>query len=210
MDDEHDERWRDVPGHAGLYSVSNQGRVRRNSARVLRRTTRRSPHFAIWRERTMTPTTSTGYCTVSLCRDGVRSRVYIHRLVYEVFVGPIPAGWQINHIDGARDNNAASNLEAVTPKGNMAHAARLGLVSRGERHPNARLSDVAARTAYERVVLHGERISHVAADLGVHRELIGSLTRGESYRHLGLERVVFGSNGRPIAELECPDIARRA
>lgn len=55
------------------------------------------------------------------------NRVYsIHRLVYETFVGPIPEGMKVDHIDGNRSNNALSNLRLVTQSENMKNAMANG------------------------------------------------------------------------------------
>ena len=43
----------------------------------------------------------------------------IHRLVYETFIGPIPQGMKIDHIDGNRSNNNLNNLRLVTQSENM-------------------------------------------------------------------------------------------
>ena len=42
----------------------------------------------------------------------------IHRLVYETFVGPIPDGMTINHINTIRDDNRLDNLELVSRQEN--------------------------------------------------------------------------------------------
>lgn len=42
----------------------------------------------------------------------------IHRLVYEAFNGSIPKGFEIDHIDGIRDNNRLENLRLLTHKEN--------------------------------------------------------------------------------------------
>lgn len=47
------------------------------------------------------------------------STVMAHRLVYELKVGPIQDGMQIDHIDGNKTNNRPDNLEAVTGLENM-------------------------------------------------------------------------------------------
>lgn len=39
---------------------------------------------------------------------------YIHRLVYETFIGPIPEGLVIDHIDNDFTNNRVWNLQAIT------------------------------------------------------------------------------------------------
>lgn len=47
--------------------------------------------------------------------------VFIHRLVYETFVGEIPQGYEIDHIDGDKQNNDLSNLRCVNHADNMAN-----------------------------------------------------------------------------------------
>ena len=37
-----------------------------------------------------------------------------HRIIYEMFNGPIPDGMQIDHINGVRDDNRIENLRVVT------------------------------------------------------------------------------------------------
>ena len=42
----------------------------------------------------------------------------VHRLVYATFVGEIPDGLQVNHIDECKENNVLSNLNLMTAKEN--------------------------------------------------------------------------------------------
>ena len=44
--------------------------------------------------------------------------ISVHRLVYETFVGKIPQGYQIDHINTIRDENRLDNLRIVTQKEN--------------------------------------------------------------------------------------------
>lgn len=63
----------------------------------------------------------TGYCRVSLRKDGKTKTVYVHRIVAEAYV-PNPNGFtEVNHIDEDKSNNAASNLEWVSRKTNINH-----------------------------------------------------------------------------------------
>ena len=56
------------------------------------------------------------YFTICYCENGKTYHKYIHRLVAQYFV-PNPRNAQIvHHKDGNRHNNAASNLEWVTPR----------------------------------------------------------------------------------------------
>jgi len=77
---------------------------------------------------------TTGYPVVSVCIDGRYRMAYVHALVAQAFIGPRPAGMQINHIDGIKTNPGAANLEYVTHRENAEHAGRMGLVPSGARH----------------------------------------------------------------------------
>lgn len=78
---------------------------------------------------------SNGYLHVSL-RDTTNQpkMYYVHRLVCEAFLGEIPKGMCVNHIDGVKSNNKLSNLEIVTYSENTRHAIRNGLIG----NPNPR------------------------------------------------------------------------
>jgi hypothetical protein len=112
------EEWRPVVGWAGSYAVSNLGRIRREApgqgtfiGRIRR----------LW-------TDDAGYWVVTfktLNRKLVR--VSVHRVVAAAFIGECPPGKEVNHKDGIKANNRATNLEYVTPKENIHHAMRLGL-----------------------------------------------------------------------------------
>nr|WRK65303.1 HNH endonuclease [Marseillevirus futianmevirus] len=58
----------------------------------------------------------------------------VHRIVATAFLPPpLPSQTIINHIDGVKSNNKASNLEWVTPSRNIRHAHETGLVSLPDR-----------------------------------------------------------------------------
>lgn len=68
------------------------------------------------------PHPKNGYYFISRTdENGVRISTSIHRLVWETYNGPIPQGYEIDHIDGDKSNNALSNLRCVTHKENMAN-----------------------------------------------------------------------------------------
>ena len=59
-------------------------------------------------------TNNAGYFIIQL------ERCYtIHRIVAETFLGSIPEGYDVDHIDGDKSNNCVTNLEIVTHQENM-------------------------------------------------------------------------------------------
>lgn len=61
-----------------------------------------------------------GYTTISMpCYGKPSTKVYIHRLVYEVFAGQIPYGWDVDHINDVRNDNRLENLRIMTHYDNL-------------------------------------------------------------------------------------------
>ena len=101
------ETFKPVKGYEGLYEVSDYGAVRSlkyGKVKYLRNAKQRD-----------------GYERIDLCRDGKPKQYRIHRLVWEAFNGPIPDGYEIDHINTIRDDNQLSNLRVVTHKENNAN-----------------------------------------------------------------------------------------
>lgn len=109
-----EELWIEIPETAGRYSVSNYGNVRANWSDVPQRNL--SHRIRIERSQQLKPHVhTTGYLRVALGRGAQR---YVHRLVASAF-HPNPGGLpQVDHIDGDRKNNAASNLRWVSVRDN--------------------------------------------------------------------------------------------
>jgi hypothetical protein len=47
---------------------------------------------------------------------------YVHRIIWEMFNGPIPDKYEIDHIDGVRSNNSISNLRCISRTKNLRNA----------------------------------------------------------------------------------------
>ncbi len=79
-------------------------------------------------------TNSVGYRRVTLCKDGITKRVFIHRLVAETFIPNLnPMLYRyVNHKDGDRTNNSVENLEWCTASENVQDGW-----DRGRQHRNA-------------------------------------------------------------------------
>ena len=100
-----------VEGYEDRYEVTDEGDVYPLSSR--------------WRpvKTKLKPWLVAGYPSVRLYDEAKNSKtVYIHRLVAAAFIGPIPDGMEVNHIDRNRENNLVSNLEFLAHDENVRHA----------------------------------------------------------------------------------------
>lgn len=131
----NNEEWRPVVGWEGIYSVSNLGRIRRDLP------AKKTYPGKILKQRI----NHGGYFEIQLFNAPFVKRKFVHRLVAEVFIGPRPKGFFVNHIDGCKTNNIPANLEYVTSKQNSQHASRLGLLAFGDRNGTRRNSEHLAR-----------------------------------------------------------------
>jgi hypothetical protein len=70
-----------------------------------------------------------GYLRVDISINGKRHALNLHTAVAKLFI-PNPNNLPIiNHIDGNKTNNYYKNLEWCTPKENMQHAVKYGLIN---------------------------------------------------------------------------------
>ena len=155
-----EEKWRQHPIYTD-HEVSNLGRVRRYLK-----------PFKM----------SNGYPHVSL--GGVKKRDYVHSLVMEAFVGPLPIGQVTRHLDGDKNNNALSNLCYGTYEENMADRKLHGGGNHGSRHGLSKLTEEQVREIRGKISL-GWKTDYVASEYGVSRRLIGMIAQGRRWKHVG-------------------------
>lgn len=107
------EIWKDVPGWEGVYQVSNRGRMKSFKA---------DPSGKVMSLRNKTG----DYIRIVLQKRGRKQEtVLVHRLVANVFI-PNPLNLPVvNHKDGNKQNNSASNLEWCTNSYNVRHSMNM-------------------------------------------------------------------------------------
>jgi hypothetical protein len=131
-----------------------------------------------------------GYLQV--CLQNKKSRT-IHRIVAMAFVDNPNNKPQVNHIDGNKQNNHASNLEWVTNEENQSHAIKMGLwdgiskklsiIQKGEGNSAGKLSENDVLAIYS-LLKQGEKVGVIARRFGVHSSNISAIKSGKSWNHL--------------------------
>jgi hypothetical protein len=129
---------------------------------------------------------------MALADSGKYSTFSLHRLVAEAFIGPRPAGMEVNHKDGNKGNNQADNLEYVTKSENVRHAMRLGLVN-----PTAKLPQDTKGEANGRAILTAADVvdirnkwragidsKTIASQYGLADKYVWRVASGQTWKHV--------------------------
>ena len=106
--------WIDISGYPG-YMASDCGQILSKSRDMVRSNGRKHTVPAKVLKQNAD---STGYMQVGLYVDKKRSNRQVHRLVHLAWIGDIPEGMVVDHIDANRKNNRAGNLQVLTPTEN--------------------------------------------------------------------------------------------
>ena len=110
-----EELWKTIKGYDGAYQASTQGRVR-SKDRTITNCRNRKQSF---RETILKPDYApNGYERVCLSKNGKYKHYRVAKLIYETFVGPVPEGMEIDHINGDNRDNRLENLRVCTHKEN--------------------------------------------------------------------------------------------
>lgn len=150
------------------YEVSSWGRIRNHNGIV-------KTHIRINKKEQ--------YELVWLRNNGISVSKTVHKLVAEAFMGPCPEGMEVNHKDTIKFHNWLENLEYLTHQENMDHAVANGLMSRGSKHMNAKVSE---KDVLEIRRLHTLGVSGraIARRFGIWKSTVGSILHGKSWKWL--------------------------
>lgn len=173
------ERWKDVPGYAGRYQVSNLGRVKS------------LPHFVTRKnvlccgvsrvlipEKILKPQVQkpSGHLTVKLGHAPAKHHS-VHRLVAEAFIGPCPVGLEVCHKDNDPTHNSVENLRYDTRSSNRIDMVIVGNEGRQVLKVDQVLS------IRERLKL-GDSCKAIASDFGVHPSTVSKIKNGRNFAWL--------------------------
>jgi hypothetical protein len=123
-----------------------------------------------------------GYLKVNVTINGKSHFCKVHRLVCETFVENPRNLPFVNHIDGNKYNNEASNLNWVSREENTRHAKELGLIRKGSNSGNAVLHESDIPTI--RLRCKTEAVRQIASDYGVDHGTISQIKRNATWKHV--------------------------
>ena len=129
-----------------------------------------------------------GYPTVSLKHsDGTRKRFIrrVHQLIAETFIKKgSRAKLQVNHKNGIKTDNSASNLEWVTDTQNQTHKCTVLKTHRyGETHHNVKLKEsdvIFIRKLFKK----GYRTTQISREYGFPYYAVSDIKNKRSWRYL--------------------------
>jgi hypothetical protein len=168
------EIWRTVADYPD-YSVSNHGRVRRDTAAG-----------GTYPGKLLKLKSTGRYLYVTfLDPDGRHRTQLIHRLVLAAFVGDPPTSMhQGAHWDGNTSNNRTDNLRWATPKENMEDRNRHGRTSRGHGHSGSAL-EVSDILAIREMRAAGHQAKVICDRFKLPRHVVTDICVGRSWMHVG-------------------------
>ncbi len=153
------EVWKDVAGYEGLYKISNLGRVL---------SVRRNAMLKPGRGR---------YLIVTLCKNGTKREIGVHRLVASAFCVKRNEATEVNHINENRYDNRATNLEWCTRLENIRHGTGI------QRHADAQRNDHRSKKIAQ-ISLDGDLIATFQS--------IREVNRVTGFDHAAVQRCAKG------------------
>ena len=97
METLENEIWKPINGYEGRYEMNINGLVKNVKTNKIK----------------TTQINDLGRPYVLIYKDGKPKLIKIHRCLYETFVGPIPKGYDVHHIDHNPQNNSLDNLQLL-------------------------------------------------------------------------------------------------
>lgn len=103
-----------------------------------------------------------------------KKQYYLHRLLWEAFIGEIPEGYEIDHIDGNPSNNVLQNLRIVTHKENMNNPNTIKRFSESNKGKG---------------VINNQKTSKPVVQYSLNGDIIGVYpSLNEAYRKTGIDK----------------------
>ncbi len=169
------EIWKPLKEYEGLYEISNMGNIRSlikkgNTKHQMKKTG---------------VDVSTSYINVMLSKNNIPLTKRVHRLVAETFIPNPDNKPVVNHKDGNKKNNAASNLEWMTYSENTLHSFKNGLQKKifGNKNYITKITDQDVFKIKE-FIAQGKNNKEIAKIYGVNPSQISRIKTGQRRQNL--------------------------
>ena len=105
---------------------------------------------------------SVGYLFFNICDKKMeKPKIYYqHRFVYEVFKGPIPRFFEVDHINNFKNDNRIKNLQILTHKQNVQKSKNKPIISTNIKTGKERKHNSIKIAAFE-LDIHSTSISNI-------------------------------------------------
>lgn len=112
LEDMPNEIWQVIPNYEGYYQISNYGRVKALQRNVLCR----AGHYRCIKQHILKQSFIKGrkYLSINASANGRKERIYLHRIVAQLFVANPKNKPCVDHINTNTLDNRVSNLRWVT------------------------------------------------------------------------------------------------
>lgn len=164
-----EESWKTISGFDD-YEISNLGRVKSNRGKTQK----------ILKPRVF----GKGYHGVTLCKNGIQKKRYIHQLVLEEFVSSRPTSREVCHGDGDRTNNRLNNLRWDTKPGNHSDKYVHGTMMMGSGHTNSKLSESDVKEIRSLYVVGGITQKDLGKRFGVSQGTVWDILSRKTWNHI--------------------------
>jgi len=175
--------WKPVKSFEGYYEVSNTGLIKSLYRKDYYIRNGKKTYFTRKEQLLSQSPGIDGYINVVLQKKKKRYYYKIHQLILNTF-SKDKKKTQINHKDGCKINNHINNLEYTTPKENMEHAIKNGLIknAKGEQLSNLKNKDILdIRNLYNNQTLTQRKI---AKKYNVSNNCIWHIVHNHTWRHI--------------------------
>lgn len=174
------ETWKEIHGYEGMYEVSSLGNIRSVDRLGYDGRNLKSKKLKLTKN-------SNGYYRVSLCKNNICIKEYVHRIVAKNFICIEHEKKEVNHIDGNKKNNQINNLEWVTSYENSLHAFENGLnkiiFAKGSENKGSKLKEwqvIEIKKRYDQ----GESQGNIAKFFKVSQSRVSAICNKKAWKNI--------------------------